>query len=112
MEKSINKVELCGFAGADPEVKNFNGRSMARFSLATNSSYKNKKDEWVRDTTWHNIVMWNKTAEEAQEQIKKGSQISLKGKITYRHVADNKGGKQLITEITAYTFESGLGKSA
>lgn len=112
MEKSVNKVELCGFAGTDPEIKNLNGKSMLRFSLATNSSYKNQKDEWVRDTAWHKIVMWNKTADEAQALIKKGSLVSLKGKITYRQAPDNKGGKQLVTEITAYSFESGLGKSA
>lgn len=104
MEKSINKVELSGFAGMNPEVKNLNGKSMVRFSLATSTSYKNQKDEWVRDTTWHNIVMWDKAADEAQAQIKKGSFVNLSGKLVNRKYTDKSGNKQFLTEIRAFTF--------
>lgn len=106
MEKSVNKVELSGFAGMSPEIKDFkNGKQMIRFSLATSSSYKNQKDEWVRDTTWHNIVMWDKLAGEASEKIKKGSFVSLNGKITSRTFTGKNGIKQNLVEINAIHFQ-------
>ena len=62
--KTTNKVELSGYIGVEPEVKTLsNGSKMLRFSLATSEDYKSKTGEWVKNTTWHNIVMWNKTAE-------------------------------------------------
>ncbi|HNZ43716.1 MAG TPA: single-stranded DNA-binding protein [Bacteroidales bacterium] len=107
MEKSINKVELSGFAGMDPEVKTMsNGTQMLRFSLATSSSYKNSKDEWVRDTTWHNIVMWGKVAELASDKIKKGCFVKLEGKIINRPYTGKNGVRQQTTEITAWSFEA------
>ncbi len=107
MEKSVNKVELSGFAGMNPEVKTMsNGAQMLRFSLATSSSYKNKNDEWVRDTTWHNIVMWDKVAELALDKIKKGTFVSLSGKIVNRQFTDKNGVKQNVVEIRAITFEA------
>jgi len=107
MEKSINKVELSGFAGMDPEVKTMsNGTQMLRFLLATSSSYKNSKDEWVRDTTWHNIVMWGKVAELASDKIKKGSFVKLEGKIVSRQYTDKNGAKQQTVEIMAFSFDA------
>ena len=107
MEKSVNKVELSRFAGMNPEVKTMsNGAQMLRFSLATSSSYKNKNDEWVRDTTWHNIVMWDKVAELALDKIKKGTFVSLSGKIVNRQFTDKNGVKQNVVEIRAITFEA------
>ncbi len=79
---------------------------MLRFSLATSSSYKNKNDEWVRDTTWHNIVMWGKVAELELDKIKKGSFVKLEGKIVNRPYIDKNGVKQQATEITALSFEA------
>jgi len=107
MEKSINKVELSGFAGMDPEVKTMsNGAQMLRLSLATSSSYKNKNEEWVRETTWHNIVMWGKVAELALDKIKKGTFVKLEGKMVNRPYTDKNGVKHQVTEITAFSFEA------
>jgi|WetSurMetagenome_2_1015567.scaffolds.fasta_scaffold132312_4 single-strand DNA-binding protein len=106
MEKSINKVELSGFAGMDPEVKTLeNGKQMIRFSLATSESYKNQKDEWVRITVWHNIVMWDATAESALDKIKKGSFVKLTGKIVSRQYTDKNGVKQTAFQVRAFMFE-------
>jgi len=107
MEKSINKVELSGFAGMDPEVRTMkNGAQMLRFSLATSSSYKNSKEEWVRDTTWHNIVLWDNVAELALDKIKKGTFVSITGKIVNRQYTDKNGVKQNVVEIRAMSFEA------
>lgn len=107
MEKSMNKVELKGFAGFGPEVRTLNnGMKMARFTLATSNSYKNRKGEWVRDTTWHNIVMWEKMAEQALEKIRKGMFVSVTGKILYRQYTDKNGVKQNMAEIRAQEFDA------
>lgn len=107
MEKTINKVELSGFVGMNPEVKTLkNGSQMLRFSLATSNSYKNRNDEWVRDTTWHNIVMWDKLSEEALSKIRKGTFVSLHGKIVYREYTDKNGVEQNVVEIRALSFKA------
>ena len=106
MEKSVNKVELSGFAGKNPEVVTLkSGKQMIRFSLATSSSYKNSHQEWVRDTTWHNVVMWDKIAEDGIKKISKGSFVSLNGKIVNRQYTDKNGAKQNVVEIRAFEFE-------
>ena len=105
MEKSINKVELSGFAGMNPEVRVMpNGKQMIRFSLATTTNYKNKDDEWMRDTTWHNIVMWDRMAEKGLAEIKKGSFVKLSGKIATRQYTDKVGVKHTVVEIRAFEF--------
>ncbi|MEI6852520.1 MAG: single-stranded DNA-binding protein [Bacteroidota bacterium] len=105
MEKSVNKVELSGFAGKNPELLTLkNGKQMIRFSLATSNSYKNAKQEWVRDTTWHNVVMWDKVAEDGIKKISKGSFVSLSGRIVNKQYTDKKGVKQNVFEIIAVDF--------
>ena len=105
MEKMINKVELNGFAGSNPEVKTLpNGNKVLKFSLATSSSYKDREGNWVRDTTWHNIVMWNKLAEAANGEIKKGSRVSLTGKLANHQYTDKDGKKNTVSEIIAVSY--------
>ena len=104
--KTLNKVELSGFIGVEPEVKTLtNGSKLLRFSLATSEDYKNKAGEWVKNTTWHNVVMWNKTAEKAAEILKKGIQLSLSGKLVNKQYTDKLGNKRNAYEIMATTFE-------
>lgn len=106
METSVNKVELMGFVGKDAEVTTLKTNAkVARFSIATSERYQNKTGEWISDTTWHNIVLWNKAAELATEQIKKGVRLSLVGKIVNRTWEDKEGKKHYITEIQAFSFE-------
>jgi len=106
MEKSINKVELVGYAGINPEVKTFsNGTKMVRLALATSENFKNRDGEWVRNTTWHNVVLWDKVAEDALSKSKKGNLISISGKIVARSYVDNNGIKQHNVEIRGAGFE-------
>ncbi len=59
-----NKVQLIGNLGNDPEIINLeSGKTLAKFSIATNENYKNANGEKVTDTQWHNIIAWGKTAE-------------------------------------------------
>lgn len=105
MEKSINKVELDGFIGIEPEVKTLtNGNKLMRFSLATKENYKNKKGEWVTNTTWHTIVVWSKLAEKAETELKKGSRVNVEGKIANRQYTDKQGITRYISEIVASKY--------
>jgi single-strand DNA-binding protein len=99
---SVNKAILVGNVGKDPEVRHLEGGvSVARFTLATSETYKNKTGEQVKNTEWHNIVAWRQLAELAEKYIRKGSQIYVEGKITNRQYDDKEGIKRYINEIVA-----------
>ncbi|MFA6127391.1 MAG: single-stranded DNA-binding protein [Bacteroidales bacterium] len=102
---SVNKAILVGNVGKDPEVRHLEGGvSVARFTLATSESYKNKTGEQVKNTEWHNVVAWRQLAELAEKFIHKGSQIYVEGKITNRQYDDKDGNKRYISEIVADTI--------
>ncbi len=99
---SVNKAILVGNVGKDPEVRHLDGgTSVARFTIATSDSYKNKSGEIVKNTEWHNIVAWRQLAELAEKYIRKGSQIYVEGKITNRQYDDKEGNKRFMNEIVA-----------
>jgi len=93
----INKVTLLGNVGKDPEIKTTStGKKVATFSLATTEKYSGESK-----TTWHNIVVWEKLAEICEKYVKKGSQLFIEGKISYRVWEDKDSNKHNITEIVA-----------
>lgn len=97
---SVNKVILLGNLGADPQIRYMdNGTAKATFSLATNEIYKNKDGERVTQTEWHNVVLWRGIAETAEKYLRKGDQVYIEGKITYRSYDDKEGNKKYITEV-------------
>jgi single-strand DNA-binding protein len=105
--KTTNKVELNGYIGIDPEVKTLkNGNKVANFTLATDENYKNKEGEWVKNTTWHRISLWNKDAEKAAAELKKGMRIAVTGKIVNKQYTDKDGVKRTMSEVLANTFET------
>ncbi|MCF6224238.1 MAG: single-stranded DNA-binding protein [Flavobacteriaceae bacterium] len=100
MNNLRNRVQLIGNLGMKPEIKTFeSGKKLVKFSLATNETYNNAKGEKVKDTEWHNIVAWNKTAEFAEMFLEKGKEVAIEGKLTTRSWEDEKGNKKYITEI-------------
>ncbi|QRM88899.1 single-stranded DNA-binding protein [Lacinutrix sp. WUR7] len=95
-----NKVQLIGNLGNDPEIINLEtGKMLAKFSIATNESYKNAKGEKITDTQWHNIVAWGKTAEIVEKYVTKGKEIAIEGKLTTRSWEDKEGVKRYTTEV-------------
>jgi single-strand DNA-binding protein len=96
----MNKVILFGNVGKDPEVKKLeSGKSVAKFSLATNKSYTNASGEKITETAWHNIVLWNKLAELAEKYVRKGNSIIIEGEISYRSYENKDGQTVYLTEI-------------
>lgn len=95
----VNKVILIGNVGKDPEVKYLeSGVPVARFTLATSESYKDKDGTRQSRTEWHNIVLWRGLAEIAEKYVKKGNPLFIEGKITNRSYEQN-GVTKYFTEI-------------
>ena len=95
-----NKVQLIGNLGNDPEIITLeSGKKLAKFSIATNETYKNNQGEKVTDTQWHQIIAWNKTAEIIEQFLCKGSEVVVEGKLATRSYEDNEGNKRFITEV-------------
>lgn len=98
-----NKVQLIGYVGQDPEIKNLDtGKKLANLTIATNESYKNEKGDKVEKTEWHKVVAWGATAEIIEKFVTKGIQIALEGKLTHRTYDDKNGEKKYITEVQAH----------
>ena len=95
-----NKIQLIGNLGNAPEVKTTeSGKKLARFSVATNESYRNAKGEKVTETTWHNLVAWGKVADIAEKYLGKGAEVAIEGKLINRSYTDKDGNKKYITEV-------------
>ena len=95
-----NKVQLIGNLGNAPDIRTTeNGKKWARFSMATNETYRNAKGEKVTETQWHNLVAWGKVAEIVEKYIGKGREVVIEGKLVNRSYTDKDGVKKYITEI-------------
>lgn len=105
MNNLRNKVSLIGRLGAQPEfLTTENGRSLARFSLAVNSSYKDKTGNWINDTQWHNINAWGKTADLVKNILSKGQEVVVEGKLINRTYETKSGEKRFSTSIEMNEF--------
>ena len=105
MKNLRNTVQLIGNVGQTPELKTFeSGKKIAKFSLATNESFTNAQNEKIEQTYWHNIIVWGKQAEYMAENITKGQQLLIEGKLTNRSYDDKNGNKKFITEIILNEF--------
>ena len=112
MAGSLNKVLLIGRLGADPEIKQMvNGKSVARLSLATSQSWKDKTTgEKKEKTEWHRIVVFNDgLVNVVQQYLKKGAQIYIEGQLATRKWKDEQSGlDKYSTEIVIQGFNSSL----
>ena len=95
-----NKVQLIGRLGQEPEIVTFNdGNKMAKFSLATDDSYKDKEGQKVERAYWHNIVVKGGLVTVVESYVKKGQEIAIEGKLTNRSYETKEGEKRYITEV-------------
>ncbi|MFD2916876.1 single-stranded DNA-binding protein [Psychroserpens luteus] len=100
MNSLRNRVQLIGNLGNDPEIITLeSGKKLAKFSLATNDSYKDASGEKVNQVQWHNLVAWNKAAEIIEQYVTKGKEIAIDGKLTTRSYEDKDGQKRYVTEV-------------
>ncbi len=95
-----NKVQLIGNLGMNPEIKEVStGKKMARFSMATNESYRDANGQKQTETQWHNLVAWGKVADLVEKFLTKGNEIVIEGKLVNRNYTDKEGIKRYTTEI-------------
>ena len=100
MNSLRNRVQLIGHLGADPEIKTLDSnKKIARLSIATNDEYTDKNGQKVKQTQWHNLVVWGKLAETCEKYLVKGKEIVIEGKLTYRTWNDKDGKSHNITEV-------------
>ena len=98
----INKAILLGRVGKDPEFKSGNGGNVARFSLATSESWKDKASGEKKEATeWHNIVAFEPLSNVVREWVKKGDKLYIEGKITTNKWTDQQGIDRYTTSIHA-----------
>jgi single-strand DNA-binding protein len=112
MAGSLNKVLLIGRLGADPEIKQMvNGKSVARLSIATSQSWKDKSSgERKEKTEWHRVVIFNEgLVGVVQQYLKKGANVYIEGALTTRKWKDEASGQdKYSTEIVLQGYNSSL----
>jgi len=100
MNNLRNQVQLVGHLGKDVDIKELsNGRKVATASLATKDIYQNKKGEKVIETQWHKIIGWGKNASNMENFLRKGKEVAVRGKLTYRKYTDKNGTTKYFTEV-------------
>lgn len=102
---SLNKVILIGRFGRDPEVTTFeNGNRKVTVTLATSERYRDRDNNWVEQTDWHNIVVWGNLANDIADHRRnymKGDLMYIEGKLRTRQYTDQQGIVRYITEVNA-----------
>jgi single-strand DNA-binding protein len=112
MAGSLNKVQLIGRLGADPDIKQMvNGKSVARLSVATSQSWKDKSSgERKEKTEWHRIVIFNEgLVNVVQQYLKKGANVYIEGQLSTRKWKDEASGQdKYSTEVVLQGYNSSL----
>ena len=111
MAGSLNKVLLIGRLGNDPEVKQMsNGKNVARLSIATSETWKDKNTgEKKEKTEWHRVVIFNEgLVNGVQQYLKKGAQVYIEGQIQTTKYTDNNGQEKYSTQVIPQGYNSTL----
>jgi single-strand DNA-binding protein len=111
MAGSLNKVLLIGRLGNDPEIKQMqNGKSVARLSVATSESWKDKNTgEKKEKTEWHRVVIFNEgLVSVVQKYLKKGAQVYIEGQLNTNKYTDSNGQEKYSTQIVLQGYSSSL----
>ena len=112
MAGSLNKVQLIGRLGADPDIKQMvNGKNVARLSIATSQSWKDKSSgERKEKTEWHRVVIFNEgLVNVVQQYLKKGANVYIEGQLSTRKWKDESSGQdKYSTEIVLQGYNSSL----
>jgi len=100
MNQIKNRVQLIGHLGNAPEVRQTeSGKKLAKFSLATNQSYRNATGDKITETTWHQLIAWGAIADIAEKYLNKGSEVAIEGRLINRSYTDKEGVKRYISEV-------------
>jgi single-strand DNA-binding protein len=102
MSRSLNKAQLIGNLGADPEIRSTtSGTQVATLSIATSRRWNDRQGQQQEKTEWHRVVCWDKLAEICERFLKRGDRVYVEGSIEYRQWDGQDGQKKYTTEIRA-----------
>ena len=102
---SVNRVTLLGRLGRDPKTSDAQGLAICRLALATTRRYKGRDGK--EETEWHNVVVFGKTAEVAQQYLVKGSEVYIEGRLHKRKYTDKQGVERYATEVICESLQLG-----
>lgn len=98
--RGVNRVMLIGNLGKDPDIQYLEGNiGVAKFSLATTETFKDRTGKLISQTEWHTVVLWRGLAELAQKYLHKGSLVYIEGRLRTRSWEDKEGNKKFATEV-------------
>ncbi|MBS1916303.1 MAG: single-stranded DNA-binding protein [Bacteroidetes bacterium] len=98
--RGVNRVMLIGNLGKDPDIQHLEGNiAVAKFSLATTETFKDRSGKLISQTEWHTVVLWRGLAELAQKYLHKGSLVYIEGRLRTRSWEDKEGNKKFATEV-------------
>ena len=107
----VNKVIIVGNVGRDPEIRHIpSGRAVATFSVATSERFNDKSGQPQERTEWHRIVAWGRLAENCGENLRKGMEVYVDGRLQTRSWEDKDGHKRYMTEVVASSIGQMLGR--
>lgn len=102
MSRSLNKVQLIGNLGADPEMRSTStGIRLAKLRIATSRRWNDRQGQQQEKTQWHNVTCWDKLAEVCERYLKRGSQVYVEGSIEYSQIDGKDGQVKYFTDIRA-----------
>lgn len=100
MARSLNKVTLIGNVGAEPEIRTTgSGTKLAKVSLATNRSFKDRSGQQQERTEWHRLTFWDRLGEIVEQYVHKGDRLYVEGRLEYSQTEDDKGNVRYWTDI-------------
>ena len=102
MAQDLNKVQLTGRLGADPELRyTAQGSAVVPFRVASNRSWTSSSGAAHEDTEWFRVVAWNKLAETCKQYLAKASKVYIEGRLQTRQWVDQAGQARFVTEVIA-----------
>lgn len=101
MDKSINRIELRGNVGQDPRINVVGENKVIKFTLATNEVFKERSGNFREETTWHNVTCWSGKGIPDFSAIKKGTCVSVTGRIRNNKYITADGEDKIFTEVLA-----------
>ncbi len=103
---SLNKVQIIGNLGADPEMRyTANGRAVATMRVACNRTYTTQDGDRREETEWVRVVAWARLAELASQYLAKGRQVYVEGRLQTREFEDREGQRRFMTEVVAQDIQ-------
>lgn len=102
----LNKMQLIGYLGRDPEVRTTQGgTTVATLNVAATRKWRDREGNLVEETEWVRVVVWGKMGESAGQYLRKGSMVYIEGRLQTRPWEDKDGVKRWNTDVVAEALQ-------